>query len=47
MLTGLIVVPIPPDEVEFEKKKAALDTVWMTIAVVKAFKEKTEKRWTK
>ena len=39
MSFGLIVVPIPPEQVELQRKIAALTAHWIPIAAVKEFQE--------
>jgi hypothetical protein len=44
MLTGLVVVPIPPEQVELQRKIAALTAHWIPIAAVKEFKKRQGKQ---
>lgn len=37
---GLLVAPIPPEQVEFQKRKAEVDKVWLRIQDVTKFKAK-------
>lgn len=40
VLRGFVLAPIPPEEIEFQRRKAEVDKVWMRIQDVAKFKTK-------